>query len=276
MILEKRRKCSKIKLINNIIKRLIWGVKPVTLSHKDLRIDLACSLRWADKLGLNEGVSNHFSVAVPNEKGTVLGNRFLVNPCGWHWSEITASSLVLCDENGNVLEGNNEVERSAFIIHSQIHLAAPHAKVIMHTHMPYATSLSMLENTRLEMCGQSALMFDQRIAYDDTYLGLAFDQAEGSRMASKLGNHSIMFMANHGVTVTGQNTAEAFTDLYYLERASMFQVIANSTGKTLRTIPKEIQKNTREQFSEDRPKMAVRYFSALKRMLDEMDPGYRS
>jgi ribulose-5-phosphate 4-epimerase/fuculose-1-phosphate aldolase len=132
---------------------------------QELRVDLACSLRWAARMGMNEGVDNHFSLAVPDEDGVVRGNRFLINPYGWHWSEITASSLVLCDVEGNVLEGDNEVEDTAFYIHSRVHNAAPHAVCVLHTHMPYATALTLLEGGRLEMCEQNALMFDERSGF---------------------------------------------------------------------------------------------------------------
>ena len=75
-----------------------------------LRVDLAAALRWAARLGMNEGVDNHFSVAVPDADGRTRGDRFLINPYGWHWSEITASSLCLCDADGHVLEGEGPVE----------------------------------------------------------------------------------------------------------------------------------------------------------------------
>jgi len=119
---------------------------------KQMRIDLAASLRWAARLGLNEGVDNHFSMAVAGADGVVRGDKFLINPYGWHWSEITASSLVLCDVTGKVLEGDNEVEDTAFYIHSRVHLACPAAAVAMHTHQPQATALTLLEGGRLEMC----------------------------------------------------------------------------------------------------------------------------
>ncbi len=105
-------------------------------SLREARIDLACALRWAARLGLHEGVCNHFSLAVPDEDGVMRGNRFLINPYGWHWSEITASSLQLVDAEGNTLEGEEEVETSAFTIHRGVHLAAPQATCVMHTHMP--------------------------------------------------------------------------------------------------------------------------------------------
>ena len=238
----------------------------------ELRQDLAVALRWAARLGLNEGVDNHFSVAVPDEDGVVRGERFLINPFGWHWSEITASSLVLSDAEGNVLEGENTVERTAFCIHAPIHRLVPSAVVVLHTHQPYATSLTLLEDGRLE---QNALMFNGRIAYDDEYTGLANDVAEGERLARKLGNRSLLMMAAHGVVVTGPSVARAFNDLYYLERASMFQVHARSTGGRLRRLSDEVIARTTEQMVTDVPEVADRHFKALRRILDREEPEYR-
>ena len=243
---------------------------------REARVDLACSLRWAARMGMNEGVDNHFSMAVPDDEGVVRGDRFLINPYGWHWSEITASSLVLCDAKGTVLEGENTVEDTAFFIHSRVHLNAPHAAVVLHTHMPYATALTLLEDGRLEMCEQNALMFDDRIAYDDDYEGLALDGAEGDRMASKLGNHNILFLASHGILVAGASVAEAFNDLYYLERAATFQVLARSTGGKLRKISKRVRKAARQQFVGERERVADRHFTALRRILDREEPEYRN
>jgi ribulose-5-phosphate 4-epimerase/fuculose-1-phosphate aldolase len=243
---------------------------------QQLRVDLSAALRWAARLGLNEGVDNHFSAAVPAADGGAGGERFLINPYGWHWSEITASSLVLCDAEGNVLEGENEVEATAFFIHSRIHLKVPSAAVVLHTHMPYATALTLVDNGRLKMCEQNALSFDERIAYDDDYTGLALDAAEGDRLAARMGNRSVMFMASHGILVTGPTVAEAFSDLYYLERAAMFQVLARSTGGRLRTISDEVRRKTRQQFAGERGKLAERHFAALRRMLDREAPEYRN
>ena len=240
-----------------------------------MRVDLAAALRWAHRLGLSEGVDNHFSAAAPDEDGVVRGNRFLINPYGWHWSEITASSLVLCDEAGNVLEGDHQVELSAFCIHSRIHVNVPSAAVVLHTHMPYATSLTLLEDPELRMCEQNALMFDGRVAYDDEYDGLAHATEEGDRLARKLGNRSVLMMASHGVLVAGPDVGAAFTDLYYLERAATFQVLARSTGGKLRTIPEPVLRKTREQMAVDRPLLAERHFKALRRILDREEPQYR-
>jgi len=245
-------------------------------SLRDARIDLACALRWAVRYGLHEGVDNHFSMAVPDSDGVVRGNRFLINPHGWHWSEVTATSLVLCDATGKVLEGDNTVEDTAFYIHSRVHLGVPSATVVLHTHMPHATALTCLADGRLKMCEQNALMFHERIAYDDEYHGLALDCDEGDRLVAALGNRSVMFMASHGILVTGPTVADAFSDLYYLERAAMFQVLARSTGGTLRDIDDNVVQRTAEQMTTELPKLADRHFSALRRMLDREEPDYRT
>ncbi len=247
----------------------------VTEAVQQLRVDLAAALRWAVRYGLHEGVDNHFSVAVPDADGVVRGERFLINPYGWHWSEITASSLVLCDAEGNVLEGDNEVETTAFCIHAPIHQHVPSAAVVLHTHMPYTTSLTLLEEGRLEMCEQNALLFDERIAYDDDYTGLALDVAEGRRLATRIGNRSILMMASHGVVVTGPTVAQAFTELYYLERAATFQVLARSCGGKLRQIKPAVREEVQKQVSGELPVLSERHFNALKRILDHEEPAYR-
>ena len=241
-----------------------------------LRLDLACALRWAARLGLHEGVDNHFSAAVPDANGVVRGDRFLINPFGWHWSEVTASSLVLCDAEGRVLEGTETVENTAFCIHSRIHINHPDAAVVLHTHQPYSTALTLLEGGRFEMAEQNALMFDGRIAYDDDYEGLALATEEGDRMAVQMGDKPILMLASHGVLTTGPTMADAFNDLYYLERAAMFQVHAKSTGGTLRTISDTIRARVAEQMTTERPAVADRHFTALRRILDREEPGYRA
>lgn len=245
-------------------------------SLQQQRIDLACALRWAARLGLHEGVCNHFSLAVADEDGAVRGDQFLINPYGWHWSEITASSLVLCDAQGNVLEGENTVEPTAFFIHSRVHLKAPQATCVMHTHMPYATALTLRRDGRLAMCEQNALMFYGRLAYDDDYGGLALDGSEGDRIAASLGNASALMLASHGIIVTGRNVAEAFADLYYLERAAQAQILAVTGGHELRAIPEEVQRQTAQQHMQEYEGLTQRLFGAYRRILDKEEPDYRA
>src|SRR5216117_3238206 len=123
------------------------SIHELTTSAVELaaRIDLAAAFRLAVRLDLHEGVCNHFSVMLPD------GKRFLLNRYGLHWSEVTASNLLALDAEGKVLEGEGEFEKTAFTIHSRIHLANPHAACVLHTHMPHATALTLLENGRLEM-----------------------------------------------------------------------------------------------------------------------------
>ena len=240
-----------------------------------LRVDLACALRWAARMGLNEGVDNHFSAAVPEPDGSINRDKFLINPFGWHWSEVTASSLVLCDVDGTVLEGSETVEATAFCIHSRIHIKHPSAAVVLHTHQPYATALTLLEGGRLEMVEQNALMFDGRIAYDDDYEGLALATEEGDRMAAQMDGKPILLLASHGVIASGPTVGDAFNDLYYLERAAMFQVHAKSTGGKLRRIGDNVRARVEGQMEEERRAVADRHFKALRRMLDREEPGYR-
>lgn len=244
------------------------------LSHYELRVDLAAALRWAARMNLNEGVDNHFSIAVPNDSGSITGDRFLINPFGWHWSEVTASSMVLCNDKGEVLEGDNTVEDTAFFIHSGIHRNVPNATVVLHTHQPYTTALTLLQDGKLKMCEQNALSFHNRIAYDNAYGGLALDNSEGNRLASQMADKDVLMMAGHGVTVTGPTMKEAFNDLYYLERAAMFQVHALSTGKALIDIPADVIEHTAQQQITESKKVADRHFTAIKRMLARQEPEY--
>src|SRR5690242_21240936 len=124
--------------------------------EQEARIDLAAAFRLAVRMDLHEGVCNHFSVMLGRD-------RFLLNAYGLHWSEVTASNLLGLDAAGKILEGEGQVEKTAFYIHSRIHLAHPRAKCVLHTHMPYATCLTLLAEGRLEMVEQNALRFhDER------------------------------------------------------------------------------------------------------------------
>jgi ribulose-5-phosphate 4-epimerase/fuculose-1-phosphate aldolase len=231
------------------------------------RIDLAAAFRLAVRLDLHEGVCNHFSVMLP-------GGRFLLNRYGLHWSEVSASNLLVLDAAGNVLEGEGEYEKTAFYIHSRIHLANPRAACVLHTHMPYATALTLLEHGRLEMAEQNALRFHDDIAYDDIYNGLVVDDAEGDRLARVLGAKRVMFLASHGVIVLGPSVAEAFDLMYYLERACRLQVLARSTGGSLRKVRDEVVRETYRLLLADARKYAGAHFSALKRILDREEPEY--
>jgi ribulose-5-phosphate 4-epimerase/fuculose-1-phosphate aldolase len=145
---------------------------------------------------------------------------------------------------------------------------------VLHTHMPYATALTLLDGGRLEMVEQNALRFHDDIAYDDTYNGLVVDNAEGDRLARALGTKRVMFLANHGVIVVGPSVAEAFDALYYLERACRLQVLARSMGGKFRPVRPEVVRDTYKLILADTPKYAGAHFEALKRILDREEPAY--
>jgi ribulose-5-phosphate 4-epimerase/fuculose-1-phosphate aldolase len=234
----------------------------------EARIDLTCALRWAAKLGLHEGVCNHFSIAVPGR-----GDRFLINPQGLHWLEVTPADIVTVDVDGQVVEGRHAVEPTAFYIHSRIHRSRPSARVVLHTHMPYASTICALEHGRLAWVTQQSTKFHGRVAYDDTYNGLAVSEAEGDRLAAACQGADVIFLANHGILVCGESMDLAFDDLYYLERSAMIQVLAAGTGGRLRVIPPEIAAMTAQQMREDRGQARL-HFAALRRLLDRDEPGW--
>ena len=234
---------------------------------RQARIDLAAALRMSVRMGLHEGICNHFSVMLPGN------DCFLLNPYGLHWSEIRASDLLVVDEKGRVLEGEGEAEATAFYIHSRIHFANPRATCVLHTHMPYATALTMIENGALEWVGQTAILFYDDVAYDREYNGLVLDNSEGDRIAAALGDKRVLFLANHGVIVIGRSVAEAFNDLYYLERACQAQVLAMSTGRKLLEVPRNVAETFNANTTEW-SRMGKLHFSALKRVLDRDEPNY--
>lgn len=242
--------------------------KVISATERAARVDLAAAFRLAVRLDLHEGVCNHFTLMLPG------GDKFLLNRYGLHWSEVSASNLLALDASGRILEGEGEFEKTAFYIHSRIHLANPRAACVLHTHMPHATALTLLENGRLEMVEQNALRFHDDIAYDDTYNGLVLDSAEGDRIAGVLGEKRVLFLANHGVIVVGPSVAEAFDSLYYLERACRLQVLARSMNGKLRAVRPEVVIQTYRAILADTPAYASAHFTALKRILDREEGDY--
>jgi len=229
------------------------------------REELAAALRLAAHFDLNEGICNHFSLALPGD-----AERYLINPYGIHWSEMRPDDLVLIDGDGQVLEGAGEVEATARNIHIASHRANPRHVCVLHTHMPYATSLTMVEKGRLEWAHQTAVRYYGRIAYEDEFGGIALDASEGERLAETARQDSaidIVFLANHGIMVGGPSVAHAFDDLYYLERACRQQVLAMSMGVPLKIIPEETVRETARQFAQVFEVQAVAHLKAMRRVI---------
>ncbi len=250
---------------------------PALLRNTDLdadavrqaRIDLAACFRMAARLGLQEGICNHFSFVVPGRD-----DLFLVNPYGWAFQEITASRLLVCDFHGNVVAGDGVPEATAFYIHARMHMRQPRAKAAFHTHMPNATALGMLEGPPLVWAGQTALKFYGRTLVDEDYQGLALDESEGDRIAASLGDADIVFMKHHGVMVVGPSIAEAWDDLYYLERACEVQRLAMATGRVIKPVAGDVAERTYAQMREGDRDSARLHLESIKRILTQEEPGF--
>jgi len=236
---------------------------------REARLDLAACFRMAARLGMHEGICNHFSLVVPGRD-----DLFLVNPYGWAFSEVTASRLLICDFEGHVVAGEGVPEATAFYIHARVHKNVPRARACFHTHMPNATALAMLEGPPLLWAGQTALKFYGRTVVDEDYNGLALDTAEGDRIAASIGDADIVFMKNHGVMVCGANAAEAWDDLYYLERAAEAQRLALSMGRPIKPVPPDMAAKTYAQMREGDRESARLHLDSVRRILAKEAPDF--
>lgn len=234
-----------------------------------LRVDLAAALRMAVELNLHEGIANHFSAAVSAD-----GRKFLLNPKWKHFSLVKASDLVLLDaDDPSVLEGPDAPDVTAWVIHGAIHRAVPKARCIMHLHPPYATALAALADPTIRPIDQNTARFFNRVTYDLAFGGMADENEEGERLALALGNHGIMLMGNHGVLVAAGSIAEAFDDIYYLERACQTLVLAYSTGQPLNVLSDHIAEKTAQSWEAFRP-MAQAHFEQMKEVLAKKDASF--
>ncbi len=235
------------------------------------RVDLAAAYQLSAKMGMTEGIDNHFTVRVP---GTT--DKFFINPKGLHWAEITASDVLMCDYQGNVLEGEHAPPKSGPCIHFPIHKLHPRGGAVFHTHMPWSTAIAAIKGGRLEMVHQNAMRFYDDIAYDHEFNGLAMTHDEGERMGAIMKDKSVLFLENHGVITVAETIGEAFDMMYFIERASQVQILAQSTGKPLAICRQPMVEETRETFKNFRIN-AVRHFEALKRVyLDREGSDYAS
>jgi ribulose-5-phosphate 4-epimerase/fuculose-1-phosphate aldolase len=242
------------------------------LEESRLRIDLAAAFRWAARLNLHESIANHFSVALSDN-----GRQFLLNPVGKHFSRMRASDLLRLDLDDPATQlGPNAPDPTAWHLHAELHQRLPHARCILHTHMRHATALACLQDFEFLMLDQNACRFYQRIAYDRNYQGMALDASEGARVADLLSaNKTVLFMANHGVMVIAPTVAQAFDELYYLEKAAEVQVLALSTGRPLALVPPAVAALTCAQWNDYPTRFSELHMSELRAILDAESADYR-
>jgi len=236
------------------------------------RRELAAAFRWAARLDLHEATANHFSAAVSGD-----GSQFLLNPRGRHFSRMKASELLLLNAAAAGQQGvHPTADPTAWYLHAHLHQRVPRARVVLHTHMAFATTLTCLRDFEFLPLDQNACRFYERVGYDRDYSGMALDDSEGARVAGLLGDDkSVLFLGNHGVLVVGNTVAEAFDELYYLEKAAQLQVLAMSTGRPLALIPHETAVLACKQWR-GYPQAAELHFTELLSILDHEGSDYAS
>ncbi|SCK10136.1 Ribulose-5-phosphate 4-epimerase/Fuculose-1-phosphate aldolase [Variovorax sp. HW608] len=219
--------------------------KPMSEAERKVRIDLAAAYRLVADFGMDDGIYTHISARVPGTQ-----DQFLINPFGMLFKDITASSLVKIDIDGNTLEETPyEVNPAGFIIHSAVHSARHDAACVLHTHTVAGVAVSSLENG-LEPCNQWALQFYHRVAYHE-FEGLALDPAEKERLVADLGSSKqILILRNHGLLTLGRTVSEAFIHMKNLDRACRVQMAIQASGRPVHEVPAEICERTARQYEE--------------------------
>jgi len=243
---------------------------PQTLSEKEVRIELAACYRLIAHFGMDDLVFTHISARVP---GTT--NHFFINPYGTHFSEITASSLVKIDLDGNIVESTDHtVNQAGFVIHSAVHAARHDVACVLHTHTRSGVAVSCLAEGLLPL-NQFSLQFFNRIAYHD-YEGVALDLDERQRLVADLGDRRILILRNHGLLTAGRTIPEAFSLMYYLDQSCRIQMDIMASGGKMLLVPGQLAEKTARQFEREDSSYGQREWPALLRILDKKDPSYRN
>ena len=238
------------------------------------RVDLAACYRLVDHYGMSDMMANHISAAVPGED-----NAFLINAYGMMYEEITASSLIKIDLDGNILLKPDfgpldyGINRAGYVIHGAIHRARHDVACVIHTHTWAGMAISSLECGLLPI-SQTAMRF-LKIRYHD-YQGVVLDQAEEASLLADLGDSEALILRNHGLLTVGKTVGEAFNWMQRLELASRSQLAAMATGAKLVPVPQDVLEATWNNYQpKTRRAFGVMEWPALLRKLDRMDPGYR-
>ena len=231
------------------------------------RETLALAHRLATRHALNEGVWNHISLVSPEDPSQIL-----ISPGHMHWSQVRASNLPLLDSKGNLLKGDQPPIRSGWIIHYPVHQARPDAACVIHVHAPYVTAMSIRKDVQFETrSSQQSAQFHDDVAYFEEYDGILKDECEGERMAAALGDKRILLMRNHGALVVGPSVAAAYLDVYQLERACMYQLLALTGGGQIQLIPEDVAATTSQRAREV---CYLEHFEGMRRWIKAIEPDY--
>ena len=185
---------------------------------------LAAGFRLFSRFGFDEGVAGHITARDPE-----LSDHFWVNPFGMHFGHIKASDLILCNHNGDVVQGDRPVNGAAFAIHSQVHAARPDAVAAAHSHSTYGRAFSTLGKKLDPITQDVCAFYDDHAVFDD-YTGVVLDIEEGKRIAHALGEHKAAILRNHGLLTVGHSVDEAVWWFITMERSCQVQLLAEAAG----------------------------------------------
>jgi ribulose-5-phosphate 4-epimerase/fuculose-1-phosphate aldolase len=237
--------------------------------ERQLRTDLAALYRIVAMFGWDDLLSTHISVRLPGPQ-----HHFLINPLGWLFEEITASSLVKIDLDGNILEDRPvKINPAGFTIHSAVHGARPDATCVIHLHTVAGVAVASQADGLLPL-NQFAMLVNGRLAYHD-YEGIALNLDERTRLVRDLGKCNAMILRNHGTLAVGTSVADAFQTMYFLERACAVQVSALSGNSTPALLPQAVQDLVTRQIGSFGDMADRLLWPAMLRRLDRHDSGYR-
>jgi len=242
----------------------------VTRDEWQKRVDLAACYRLLDLYGMTEMSANHVSTRVPGEEGA-----FLINPYGLLYEQMHASCFIKLDLGGNILFNPTDlgINKAGFVIHSAIHGARHDVDCVIHTHTVAGMAVSAMKCGLMPLA-QTSMRF-AKIGYHD-YEGVAIDLEERRTLARDLGDHAGLILRNHGLLVVGGSIAEAFYNMFKLERACQVQVAALSCHVELQMPPKKvIDESYRLYLPQTRRPFGVLEWPALLEKLDRIDPSYR-
>ncbi|MBL8782917.1 MAG: class II aldolase/adducin family protein [Alphaproteobacteria bacterium] len=245
----------------------------VSKEEWQIRTDLAATYRLVAHHGWADMIFTHISARVPGPE-----HHFLINPYGMTFDEITASSLVKVDVDGNkVMESPHPVNPAGFTIHSAIHMAREDAHAVIHVHTADGVAVSCQAHGLLPI-SQHAMLVHADVAYHD-YEGVALDHDERPRLVNDMGTKNVMILRNHGTLTVGKTCADAFLRLYNLERACTIQVRALSGGTKINLPNEGVPDKVAEQISGMTTSSAFAdklVWPPLLRLLDRKDPSYRN
>ena len=236
-----------------------------------IRVDLAAAYRMIAHYGWDDLIFTHLSARIPGPE-----HHFLLNPYNLMFEEVTASSLVKVDAQGNPVGSTPFITNPAgFPIHSAIHMAREDAHAVMHLHTPAGQAVSAQEHGLLPLT-QTAMLIRGDIAFHE-YEGVAVDLGERERLVADLGDKNAMILRNHGTLAVGRNVGECFIRIYYLERACQAQIMALSAGEAVNNPPQGSPEITAQQGAVGLPMAAnLLAWPALKRKAYRLDPDFAS